>query len=369
VRANKSYASPTTGYFPAVLDDGTTTASFQKGFPTMAPIEIPSTGIITNPDKSQSYVYINPDFKNPHVISWNLAVQRQLPWHLALDVAYVGNHGVNNVMTYNVNAATVAGKGTAGQPQFAALGRTASSTVYFNGYSSMYNGLQMKLDRRFATGLTMTTAYTWGRGMSFQTGDDGGPMWYIGFRRNYARTDFDRRHTFVQSYVYDLPFGKGQKWLNSGLASKTIGGWRVNGILTLMTGTPMTIGASGTALAAPGNSQTADQIAAVTYPKGINTGNEWFSRASFSAPTATGVFGNSGRNIISGPGFYNLDFSLFKIFALTEKIKAELRAEAFSATNTPQFSNPGTTVGNANFGYVTGAGGGRGMQLGFKVNF
>ncbi len=369
VRANKSYSYATNSYFPAVLDDGATTATFQQGFPTLAPIVIPDNGIITNPDKSQSYVYINPNFKNPHVISWNFAIQRQLPWHLALDVAYVGNHGVNTVMNYNYNAATVTGKGTAGQPQYPTLGRTASSTIYFNGYSSMYNALQMKLDRRFATGLTMTTAFTWGRGMSFQTGDDGGPMWYINFRRNYARTDFDRSKTFVQSYVYDLPFGKGQKWLNQGLAAKTIGGWRVNGILTLMTGTPMNISASGTALAAPGNSQTADLIAPVTFPKGINTGNEWFSRASFSAPTSSGVFGNMGRNAISGPGFYNLDFSIFKIFQVTERIKAEVRGEAFSATNTPQFSNPGTTVGNSNFGYITGAGGGRNLQLGFKLSF
>ena len=70
----------------------------------------------------------------------------------------------------------------------------------------MYNGLQMKIDRRFRGGLGVTTSYTWGRGMGFQTGDDGGPLFYINFRRNYARTDFDRTQTFVQSYIYDLPF-------------------------------------------------------------------------------------------------------------------------------------------------------------------
>jgi hypothetical protein len=97
-------------------------------------------------------------------------------------------------------------------------------------------------------------------------------------------------------------------------------------------------------------------------------GNPWFSTGSFGVP-ATGVFGNLGRNPVSGPGFFNLDASLFKIFSLTERINMEIRGEALSITNTPQFSNPNTTLGNANFGYVTGAGGGRTLQLGLKVNF
>ena len=93
-----------------------------------------------------------------------------------------------------------------------------------------------------------------------------------------------------------------------------------------------------------------------------------FSRSSFANPVGA-VFGNIGRNAMSGPGFFNLDFSLFKIFAITERIKMEVRAESFGVTNTPQFNNPNTTLGNANFGYITGAGGGRQMQLGAKINF
>lgn len=102
--------------------------------------------------------------------------------------------------------------------------------------------------------------------------------------------------------------------------------------------------------------------------KGINTGNEWFSRSSFAAPAAL-TFGNVGRNSMSGPRFFNLDFSLFKIFQMTERVKLEVRGESFGVTNTAQFSNPGTTLGNSNFGFVTGAGGGRNLQLGMKLNF
>jgi hypothetical protein len=301
VRANNAFNPAVATYGAAVLPDGSA-ATFQKGFPAPINVPIPDSGIITNPDKNSNYTVINSGFKNPHVISWNLAVQRQLPWHLALDVAYVGNHGVSMPLQYNLNAATVVGLGNQGRPQFAPFGRTASTTLFFGGYSSAYNGLQLKLDRRFTSGLLITTAYTFAKGMSFQEGDDGGAMYYINFRRNYARNNFDRTQTFVQSYIYDLPFGKGKKWLNEGWASSVIGGWRINGILTLMTGTPLNFTASTTGINAPGNNQSPDQIAPITTPKGINVGNEWFSRASFALP-ATGKFGNIGRNAMSGPGF------------------------------------------------------------------
>ena len=129
----------------------------------------------------------------------------------------------------------------------------------------------------------------------------------------------------------------------------------------------MTFGANGGVLNTPGTNQTADQVAPVEILHGINTpnkgGSPWFSLASFAQPNGV-VFGNSGRNIVSGPGFFNLDASIFKIFAVTERMKLEIRGESFSVTNTPQFSNPATSLTSGNYGYVTGAGGGRGMQLG-----
>ena len=104
----------------------------------------------------------------------------------------------------------------------------------------MYNALQVKLNRRFSGGLLITGAYTWGKGMSYQRSDDGVLDFYINGRRNYARTDFDRTQTFVSSFVYSLPFGSGQRWLPSGVGSRILGGWQMNGILTLTTGLPLT---------------------------------------------------------------------------------------------------------------------------------
>jgi hypothetical protein len=375
IRANNQFDPAVNTFGPATLPDGRV-ASWQTGFPAPINPAIPSNGIIpvTGLLNSSAFFVINTNFKNPYTESYNLALQRQLPGHFTLDVAYVGNHGVHSVATYNLNAALVAGGGNASLPQ-AKFGRTAASTLYFAGYSAMYNALQVKFNRRFSSGLTMTTSYTWGRGMSYTTGDDGGLYFYVNPRRGYARNDFDRTQTYVQSVVYDLPFGPGKKYLHSGLIGNIAGGWRVTGIMTLMTGTPFNI-TGGSNLNTPGSNQTASQSAPYEILHGINIGNPWFTPTAFKVETQNGVFGNIGRNAITGPSFFNLDASLVKVVKIKERYTFELRGEAFGVTNTPQFSNPNSNAANYNpdptkntFGVVTGAGGGRTMQLGLKLNF
>ncbi len=250
VKQNNQYSSGASTYQPAITINGQF-FSMATGFPAPQLAVIPSTGVITNPSLTQNDIVVPKDYKNPYVESWNVSLQRSMPLHFTLDVAYVGNHGVRSAATYNLNVPTTmdqAGKGVNGRPLYQQFLRTADTTQYFAGYSSMYNGLQVKLNRRLNNGLAVTTAYTLARGMSFQTGDDGNIWNYINPRRSYARTDFDRHQTFVQSWVYDLPFGVGRKMLNHGLVAKVLGGWQINSILTLMTGTPMTFGASGSSL-------------------------------------------------------------------------------------------------------------------------
>jgi hypothetical protein len=379
VRANNAYnpVGSNTTYTPAVLNTGDV-ATFQRGFPPPVLPVVPPDGIIRNAPTNQSYYVVPQNYGNPYVESWNIAVQRALPLGLTLDVAYVGNHGVRtSQVQYNLNAGLLPGAGTLGQPEYLPFGRTNSTTLIFAPYSSMYNAVQIKLNRRFNNGFSLTTSYTYGKGMGFQMGDDGGLMFYVNQRRNWARNDFDRTHTFVQSYVYDLPFGPGKKWLNSGFAGNVFGNWRLNGVLTVMTGTPMSLTPSTNNLNTPGNTQTVDQIAPVQILKGIGADSPWFSASSFAAPTGNGVFGSSGRNFMSGPGFFTLDASLFKMITFREHYNLELRGEAFSITNTPQFANPGTTLGSANFGYITGTLGGnttasngnRVLQLGAKFTF
>lgn len=381
VRSNNFYPNVGDGYAPALLSGGQL-ATFQQGFPLPVPVSVPANGIIpaTGPLLSQSFDVINLNFKNPYTEAWNASIQRSLPGNWVLNVAYVGVHGVDTVSTWNLNAPTSAGQmglGTASEPLNIAFGKTAGATLRWVGWSSSYNSLQVKMDRHFSN-LSVTTSFTYGKGMDYQGGDDGGLMWQIGVPRNYARTDWDRTLSFVQSYVYALPFGHDQHWLRTGPASWVLGGWQLAGDLTLMTGTPFSISASGSSLNTPGESQTADQVSAVQILHGINTGNPWFSQSSFTQPTGV-RFGTSGRNILSGPGLFALNLSLFKNFTITERIGLQLRCETFNFTNTPQFSNPNTSLTSTGFGYVTGTvgsgtgvnglGGGRAVQLGAKVMF
>ncbi len=382
VRANNAFNPAVASFGPAVLPSGQT-ATFENGFPPLSLPVVPSNGVITSATsaaaatvlKLSNLFVVNPNFKNPYVESWNAAIQRSLPWRFVLDVAYVGNHGVDSVVNYNLNAATVVGLGNNGLPEFGPFGRTASTNLLFAGYSTSYHALQVKFDRRFSSGFATTTAYTFSKGMGFQTGDDGGLSFYINQRRDYARNDFNRTHTFVHSVVYDLPFGKGKRLVPSGVGAGILGGWRVSSFLTFMTGLPLYFTASSASLKAPGNTQTPDLVAPVQILHGIGPGNPWFTTSSFAAPAAN-TFGNVGRNFLSGPHFFNLDASLFKSIRLTERYNLELRLEAFGVTNTPQFffaSNggtaSGTTLGSSSFGTITSATGGRQLQLGAKFNF
>ncbi|HKE20812.1 MAG TPA: TonB-dependent receptor [Bryobacteraceae bacterium] len=380
VRSNNFYSNVGDGYATTLLPGGQP-ATFQNGFPLPVPVAIPSNGIISAGGSllSQSMDVINLNFKNPYTESWNLAVQRALPGHWTLDVAYLGVHGVDSVANINLNNpfSGPLGLGSASQPLNILFGKTASATLRWAGYSSSYQALQVKFDRHW-TDLTVTTAFTWGKAMNYQTGDDGNLLWLIDQRRSYARADFDRTLNFNQSYVYHLPWGAGQRWLNHGIAARALGNWQLSGILSLMTGTPFYISASGSSLNTPGETQTANQVAPVEVLHGINTGNQWFSTASFSQPTGV-TFGSTGRNILSGPGLFGLNLSLFKNFKFSERVNMELRAETFNFTNTPQFSNPQGSLTNSSFGYVTGTlgsgtgvngtGGGRSVQLGAKLVF
>lgn len=232
----------------------------------------------------------------------------------------------------------------------------------------------------------MTTAYTYGKALGYSS-EDGGLWNYIQPRRSYSRLDFDRSHNFVSSYVWQLPFGKDRRWLKSGVGRWIIGDWQTNGILTLMTGTPLTFGTTVTANT-PGSSFTPDQIGPFTVLHGIAgpAGTDlWFDTSQFKQPLdadgKTPHWGSMGHNNVSGPGLIDLDLSIFRRFPITERFSAEFRAESTNLTNTPAFANPNTTVGSANFGRITGtlAGlisnqgiggtGPRAIQLGIKLNF
>ena len=385
VKQNNEFDNRAGGSFSvALLPDGTP-ATFAKGFPAPLVATIPSSGIIPANTPlliSQGYDVINTQFKNPYVESWNLAVQRQLPHNFTFEVAYVGNHGVDIATVFNLNAVrdpAFVGKKSAGQPLvlagFCQPGTTNCQThdanMRFVGTSTNYNGLQVKFDHRSGNFL-LTTAYTYSKTLGI-TDEDGGYAFYVNPQRSRFRAGFDRTHVFVQSYVYELPFGKGKSYLTSGWGNRLLGGWQVSGILTLMTGLPLNFDGCDNcpALDTPGNGQTGNVNGPVMKLYGIEN-QPWFDTSVFSKPAA-GTFGNLGRRILAGPGYFSLDPVVFKRIRVTEKTQLEVRAEVYNATNTPIFDNPNTTVGNSNFGKVTGvnanAPGNRTMEIGAKLNF
>jgi hypothetical protein len=364
--------------------------SMGTGFPAPQPAVIPSNGIIVADTPALLSLTISTliprDFHEAYVQSWNLAIQRQLPKNFTLEAAYVGNHTVRAPVSYNLNASVTFNTGAAGRPLYQKFGKNADVMMRYVGYSNNYNSLQVKLDRRFSGGFLMTTAYTYGKALGYSSGTDN--LWnYIQPTRSYARLDFDRRHNFVQSYLYELPFGKGKPWLHSGIGRWVLGDWQLSGVFTLMTGTPMTFGTTVSANT-PGSSITPDITGPVNIFHGVaGPGGTalWFDTSVFKQPLEpdgkTPHFGNMGRANIDGPGLGDLDLALFRRFQLTERLKGEFRVESFNFTNTPAFDNPNTTVGSVDFGKVTGTLGGlisnqsvggtgaRTLQLGLKLVF
>ncbi len=411
VQGTSAYTSPT--YNGSLL-------SFESGLPVPSPQPIPSNGIYSVAALGQngtSEFFFPTNYKNPHIIAWNFSVQQELPYHFTADVAYVGNHGVDMGSSQNINASPMIAPASAGDTKYLPyFPHTGTISQYFVPVSSMYNGLQVKIDRRFVSGLSITSAFSWQKGMAYYNGgdDDGFYGFYLNgqYHRNWGLNDFNRTVEFVQGYVYQLPFGKGKQFLNSasGALDKIVGGWQIEGILTVMTGLPFTVTYSSTYLNLPqGGNNTPEQVdPSVKVLYGINTtsagGSPWFDPTAFAPPPCqsatpsaacpTGAadqlpgaaqqVGNVGRNSMIGPGFFNLNAALAKNIQLTERIGMQLRLETVNTTNTPQFANPNTTcctANNANFGFVTGTlgsgsgsinsgtGGSRTVQLAVKLTF
>lgn len=334
--------------------------SMAAGFPDPLPFVFPADGIIPNAP-NQNFSVVPRNIPVPYVETWNFAIQRQLPANLSLELAYVGNHAIgiqnSNVsnVSFNLNAATTAGTGTASEPFNIRFKRTAN--VSFPSYQgSHYNAFQLKLNRRFSNGFQMNTSYAYGKSI------DSSAYNTLGFNIYRGLTRYDRRHIFTYSAIYELPFGKGKAWANHGLPNVLLGGWQVNGLWTWESGIPLLLTASATSLNAPGNSQFPQQIAPATVLGNVGPGQFWFTASSFTnAPT--GTIGNVGRNILHGPNLFAVNGSVFRKFSLTERFKLEFRAEAYNVTNTKQLDPPGQTLGNADFGQVTTAQGTQAVKI------
>jgi len=349
VKQNNSYQTPNS-YSP-------TPFNMAAGFPAPTFLTIPDNGIIdANAVLGQSLFYVPNDLQQGSLYSWNVAFQREINWGLTGEVAYVGNMSNDVLNRFPANAGLVVGAGIAGQPLYAKYGKTAGvENLAWKG-KTRYNGLQMKLDRRFRNGWLVTNSYTYSRARDYAN-DNGGPSTPAEPERSWGFGNFDRTHVYVSSFVWSLPWYKDS---DSGALHWILGNWQVSGIFTYQSGQVLDVtSSSGASLNTPGNTQRPNLNGEVTILNETGPNNsylQWFDTSVFSAPAAN-TFGNMTRNTgdVRGPRFTNLDFSLVKQFNLGGSRMGEFRMDVWNLPNTIHMSNPNTSFGNANFGRITSA--------------
>ncbi|HEX8195218.1 MAG TPA: TonB-dependent receptor [Pyrinomonadaceae bacterium] len=329
---------------------------------------------------------INPDYEQPEFYQFNLTIEREIVKDLALEIGYVGSQGRHLGLRYNINAlvptgavtSTVSGGQTVYTPVTARRFPTLGDIQYQDQFgNSSYNALQASLRRRLTNGLTLLASYTFSR--SIDTGSSTnnsttGSQEFPQDPRDILRTqrglsDFHRKHQFNGSFNYSLPFGKGRAFFGDagGLTQTLLGGWQLNGIVSLLSGRPFTPQFSAADVA-----QQRPDIIGDPYeniPPGL-----LFNPAAFRRPVATpddpNLYGNAGRNILIGPSFKSVDLSLMKNFRLRENVKLQFRAESFNVFNHPNYQVPVFQLDNSRVGQVSQtANEGREFQFALKLLF
>jgi hypothetical protein len=317
----------------------------------------------------------DPKKKNAMSQQWNFDIQRELQRNLSLTVAYVGSIGRRLDLNVSANTAPTPGPGSAADVNarrpFPYYGR---DTLYGTDLGeNSYNALQVKLDRRFSNGLQGLVSYTLSKTM-----DNGTDGFYIGNPQNvydldaeWGPSNSDRTHILRISGIYELPFGKGKRWLTEGPAAHILGNWQFNTINTLQTGTPVVLSVAGDVANVGNLVKTYARPNVVGNPELSDPSRDrWFNTGAFEVPVLS--FGNAPRGLIRNPSFYNSDISLFKNVPIRERVNAQVRIEVFNAFNiqNPGNANGNASFGNTNFGRITSISGSpRDIQLAVKVTF
>jgi hypothetical protein len=319
-------------------------------------------------------VSIEPGRKhmNPYMQNWNLQVSRQLGLHDALEVGYVGTKGTYlDSSQLNFNSPDPGPGDIQSRRPYPEFARIRLLTTDGN---STYHSLQTRLEHRFAHGLSLTAAYNWSHMLDDQNDETNGGRALAQDPRNRGKAEkassiFDIRHRLVVGYVWDIPFVS----TLTGPAGVIFGGWSLGGIVTLQSGSPFRITQAA-------DTQNNDSVGSarpnlvsgqnMEIPSSERDPQRWFNTAAFTPSVLQ--YGNTPRNPLVGPGLKTFDASAQKAFRMPYSEAHELmfRAEFFNAFNTPQFSNPGASLGTGTFGRITGTAiDNRQIQLGLRYAF
>ncbi|HET6852581.1 MAG TPA: TonB-dependent receptor [Pyrinomonadaceae bacterium] len=339
-------------------------------FPAFFPFPLPDSALA-----------IQRDLRTGYMQHWNFNVERQLGNSSVIEVAYVGSKGTKLLTARDIN-----------QPQPSVLPpglpfvprpdpRFDDIDLLESRANSNYNALQARFQQRLARGFSGLVSYTWSKSIDdasnffSSAGDPNFPQNSYNVAAERGRSNFDVSHRLSASYAYALPFGRGRQYLaDDGWLSTVLSGWETFGIVTLQSGRPFTVALlseidnSGTGRSILGFGAN-DRPNLISNPELSNaTTLQWFNTAAFAFPVP-GTFGNAGRNILEGPGFQNVNASLVKNTALSERVNLQFRAEAFNLFNHPNLNLPDNFLGSPTFGRITSARDPRHIQFGLKLLF
>lgn len=311
---------------------------------------------------------------------YNLSIQREFARSYLFEVQYLGNLG-RKMPISNINMNQVPfnllGPGNAQTrrpfPQFNAV-NILLPTMGANNYHA---GVA-KIEKRLSGGLSFLSTYTFARNIgninqsaaaSDGTGDNQNFMDYYNRRLDKGPLSIDIIHRWVNSSIWDLPFGRGRRWATDGFLSHVVGGWQIGAISTVQSGGPFTVTTqTNTTNAFSAGGLRANRIGNGNLPGSERSVNRWFDLDAFVAPPDF-TFGNAGRGILRGDNLVNLDFSLLKNFSFGEQRYVQFRVESFNAMNHPDFALPNRTLDSPGFGAIGSATSPRTMQLGLRIIF
>jgi hypothetical protein len=319
------------------------------------------------------------NFSSTYLQQWNLSVQHQISANTSLDVAYVGNKTTHMNQNLSMNDPLPGPGAIQSRRPYQQWGPITYPVFEENGN---YNALQAKFEARNFHGLTMLGAYAFSKCIDYTTNESGSPT--ISLWRFYRGVcDTDMPHTFTGSFDYQLPFGRGKRFLGgaSGWVNQVAGGWSLAGILTARSGQPFTPTISTDQANTGVGSQRPDVIG---KPVLVKDPNCWFYMSAnsacaaiapntpdaFAMPPAQVRYGTGGRNILRADGLKQLDFTVMKLVPITETKQLELRGEFFNATNHTIFSSPSTSINSSSGAQVNSTlNAARVVQLALKLRF
>lgn len=332
-----------------VTTDLSTVTLISAGFPLFRPTVFDPTG--------QNFKYSPRQNPDPYTQQWNFNIQRDLGFNTVLTVGYVGSHGVHLYVFPNINQPLPGPGAIAPRRPYPNL---ADADGNSNEAASTYHSLQVTGEKRLANGLAFLAAYTWSHSIDDASEDNGGgPQNAYNLAADKGNSDFDIRQRLVLSWTYELPFGKGRRYLSSarGISGLLLGGWQVGGIETFMTGYMFNQTSTQNTLGSGVGTERPDRIRNGNLPSSERTLSHWFDTGAFQTPAAY-IFGNAARNILAAPGTKQFDCSAIKDFALGQEQarRLQFRAEFFNIFNTPQFNAPNASIGAATAGQISSAG-------------